>query len=235
MKPATPPKALIFDLDDTLVDSNGAYARGLVKIGIDPDGEEFRSARKRAKSKIHDVATAVPHVSSRNRLLYFKELLTARGTYGHAALIDLVARYEMAVCEDMARQWRALKRESLFDRITARFPIAVVSNETTRMQTLKCAAIDPQTRWFKTLITSEEIGVEKPNPKGFLLAASLLGVKPEECWMIGDSHAMDMVSGSGLGMTTVWSQEFAPQKLAKTDFCSYCIENLDSLATLLGL
>ena len=42
-------------------------------------------------------------------------------------------------------------------------------------------------KYFDTVVTSEEIGVNKPDPKLFLVATERLGVKPEDTVMIGDS------------------------------------------------
>ncbi len=224
------PQALVFDLDGTLVDSDRLYSSALRTIGIDPEGNEFLSARERAKTK-----TVAGHVSARNRLLYFKEILLAHGAYSHSELVRWMEEYEKALCDEIGREWQRLQRPALFRKIRARFPIALLTNETTRMQTLKCATLDPDGQLFPIVITSEEIGVEKPDPKGFRLVASTLGVTPEDCWMVGDSLSMDIEPAHRLGMTTVWTQEFAQQKLEVSPFSSYCIENLESLISMLQL
>ena len=41
--------------------------------------------------------------------------------------------------------------------------------------------------WFSATISGDEISKQKPDPQGYLLAASLLGVRPEDCLVIEDS------------------------------------------------
>jgi len=43
--------------------------------------------------------------------------------------------------------------------------------------------------WFCTTISSDEITENKPSPEAYLLAASLVGVHPEQCLVIEDSAA----------------------------------------------
>jgi len=43
-------------------------------------------------------------------------------------------------------------------------------------------------RFFSVVIGSRDVKVEKPAPDGFLLAAKMLGVKPEECLVLEDAE-----------------------------------------------
>jgi len=56
---------------------------------------------------------------------------------------------------------------------------------------------------FKTIITSNDTGKNKPHPVNFLYAAKKLGVRPEECIMVGDRPETDLICSKELGMTTV--------------------------------
>ncbi|MDR2929552.1 MAG: HAD family phosphatase [Propionibacteriaceae bacterium] len=42
-------------------------------------------------------------------------------------------------------------------------------------------------RWFQTTITGDDVTEQKPDPQGYLLAASRLGVDPTQCLVIEDS------------------------------------------------
>jgi HAD superfamily hydrolase (TIGR01549 family) len=72
-------------------------------------------------------------------------------------------------------------------------PMAVVSN------TIKGAAHRDFLgkagvgRLFAAQIYSDEVGVRKPNPQMIWAATGALGVKPEECWFVGDSRRRDVV------------------------------------------
>ncbi len=57
-------------------------------------------------------------------------------------------------------------------------------------------------QYLDTVVTSEEVGVNKPNPKIFLIAAERLGVRPENTAMIGDSWK-DIEGSKKAGMKAV--------------------------------
>ena len=47
---------------------------------------------------------------------------------------------------------------------------------------------------FEIYTTYENIGFSKPNPSYYLEVAKILGVKPEECLMVGNDVTEDMVA-----------------------------------------
>ncbi len=57
-------------------------------------------------------------------------------------------------------------------------------------------------KYLDTVVTSEEIGVNKPDPKLFLTAAQRLGVRPEDTVMIGDSWK-DIEGARNAGMKAI--------------------------------
>lgn len=54
----------------------------------------------------------------------------------------------------------------------------------------------------KTLITPDDVEIAKPNPEGLLKAAKLLGYLPNECIYVGD-HLKDLQAGSNAGMESI--------------------------------
>lgn len=57
-------------------------------------------------------------------------------------------------------------------------------------------------RLFDSVIASGEVGVEKPNPKIYHLAAEQLGVNPEECLFIDDIGRF-CAAAEAIGMKSV--------------------------------
>jgi putative hydrolase of the HAD superfamily len=53
------------------------------------------------------------------------------------------------------------------------------------------------------VIDSQTIGIEKPDPRPFLLALEALGVSPERCVHVGDSLHSDVVGALGVGMAAI--------------------------------
>ncbi len=201
---------IILDLDGTLFDSDRAYAESLQSIGIDPLGAPFLEARKRVKAQLPS-----GHVSARNRLLYFKQMLESDGRYSPQALLECLEGYEKALVEHLSRQWKALERDSLFARFPIDIPRVLLTNETTRTQMLKLRAVDPTGKWFPKVVTSEEIGVEKPHPHALDTALKILGLPPSDCLMVGDNAEHDILPAHERGMTTILTQEFSTEPMPK--------------------
>lgn len=57
--------------------------------------------------------------------------------------------------------------------------------------------------FFDAVITSEEIGVEKPDSRIFETALEILNCKPEECIMIGDRLTKDIAGANKIGIISV--------------------------------
>jgi phosphoglycolate phosphatase len=72
------------------------------------------------------------------------------------------------------------------------------------------------TRYFKLIVTSQDVKEPKPSPQAFLIAAHRLGVSPEECLVVGDSIT-DIQAGRLAGARTaaVLSGLFSREELKK--------------------
>ncbi|MBD3345438.1 MAG: HAD-IA family hydrolase [Chitinivibrionales bacterium] len=58
--------------------------------------------------------------------------------------------------------------------------------------------------YFEFVISSADIGIRKPHPLIFALAATRLDMSYEEIWYIGDRILLDVWGSSSAGMTGVW-------------------------------
>jgi len=59
---------------------------------------------------------------------------------------------------------------------------------------------------FECVVTFEDTGERKPNPAPFLKALRELGVEPQEAIMVGDWAERDMVGAGQVGITTVFAR-----------------------------
>ena len=59
---------------------------------------------------------------------------------------------------------------------------------------------------FECVVTFEDTGERKPNPAPFLKALRELGVEPHEAIMVGDWAERDMVGAGQVGITTVFAR-----------------------------
>ena len=202
---------LVLDLDDTLYDAEAAYCFALSAIGIDPLDTAFIESRQLIKSRL-----GMGHVAARNRILYFKQFLEKKGGYSHSAVLSLMETYEEKLCEHISAQWKNLGREELFLGRLNHIPKVVLTNENLRTQMLKLRAIDPKGTIFPHVLTSEEMGVEKPNLSLFASALKKLNCSAVDCLMVGDSLENDVAPALKMGISSALTTEFKKNIIEQT-------------------
>jgi FMN phosphatase YigB (HAD superfamily) len=225
-------QALLFDLDDTLVPSSQLYDAAMRICGVDPKGDAYRHARARVKSRLE---TSNP--SCHNRALYLKQLVQDRSSPrpGSAAeVLDLLEDYEAALERGVAEAWISLGRPALLARLSLRYRLCILSNETARTQLRKLRAMDPDGQVFEALIVSEEVGVEKPGAAVFEEGLRVLDLPASDCVMIGDDLRRDLVPARALGMACIHTTEFFPASAGSRDAAEFPrLERLDDVEPLL--
>jgi putative hydrolase of the HAD superfamily len=198
-------EAVCFDLDDTLYPyppCNEAGKRAALAAlrdrGYEMDRETFDElyATARREAKRETAGTAASH----DRHIYFKRALRRYAEECDPATALAVgdaywAGYteEMALCDGV---------ESVLDALAAAgTDVAVVTNLTTRVQLRKLARLGIGDR-IDRLVTSEEVGREKPSALPFTTALAAFDCRPSEALMIGDNAEADVAGANAVGMDT---------------------------------
>ena len=199
-------EAVLLDLDDTLYPyppCNEAGKRAALEtfraLGYDLDRETFDDlylrARREAKREL--AGTAASH----ERFIYFKRALRE-----HADVHDAAAAYELGSAywegfmdvmepfDDVDPTLRELRETGL--------DVAVVTNLTTRIQLEKLSRLGVDEH-VDRLVTSEEVGREKPSALPITTALAGLDLRPSDAVMVGDNVATDVEGGNAVGMETV--------------------------------
>lgn len=195
---------IIFDLDNTLVFSDKAYALALDHCQIDT--QMYQQARSNVKRLLNQKYQSP---SARNRLLYFKEYLhLGDKPYSASDVLGLNNRYEVKMLECLADQVANLKRKELLEKLKAKADLYILTNENLKTQLSKISVIDPQGRFFKGILTSEEFGFEKPDRGLFEHLLAKYNLKASECFMVGDDYQNDIQPALALGMKAIQTTEF---------------------------
>jgi putative hydrolase of the HAD superfamily len=84
--------------------------------------------------------------------------------------------------------------------------------------------------YFEKMITSEEVGYQKPNKKIFEYALKTVNAKKSESLMIGDDLHNDIFGAKNFGMDTVF---FNPAKIEHNSNPTFEINDLKELKTFL--
>jgi 2-haloalkanoic acid dehalogenase type II len=202
-------RAVLFDLDDTLFDHSHAMSQALAALKADEPAfaawtTEYLEARHGEVLEVlhHDVLAGRLSIDDA-REERFRRLLTLAESkgLGRKRAVALARLYR-----DTYKQcWRAvpgaielltwLKREG--------YGTAIVTNNLTAEQRAKltgCGLADG----IDHLITSEDVGVAKPDPAIFSAALAALDVTGGEAILVGDAWQADIVGGRAAGLRTVW-------------------------------
>lgn len=198
-------RAVLFDLDDTLVDHQHASRSALAGV--------------RARFAAFAPWTVDAMVAENQRIL---DELHADVALGRTSADDArIERYRRlfalagadeakpgAAAELHRRVYQATRRrvEGALDLVIAlhaRVPIAVVTNNTTAEQTEKLATFG-FAPYVSALITSEAVGASKPDARMFLAALAACRCKAADAVMVGDSWRHDVEGATAAGLHAVW-------------------------------
>lgn len=217
---------LVFDLDDTLIPSTECYELALKDIGLSHEDRDYKKAREAVKSTLGS-----DHPSSHSRLLYFKKYLELRGAFRSATLMSMMERYENALISHLEEKWNY---ENLIRELSQTHRLAIMTNETTRAQILKTRIIDPEGKYFAAIVTSEEVGAEKPDGRIFQEVRTRFSeVKETDFVMVGDSYTNDIAPALARGWRAILTTEYAQGKAKPGDY--KVIDSLKDLKPLVSL
>jgi putative hydrolase of the HAD superfamily len=74
-------------------------------------------------------------------------------------------------------------------------------------------------QYFDIILTSVDVGFEKPDERIFLAALKAMNVQPEEAMMVGNRVSKDVLGGNQVGMKTIlfrWNDRY-PEKITSPD------------------
>jgi len=198
-------KALLIDLDGTLVDSTEAYKEagraGFAALGLNRDDDEtaFEVARRLEQNlPIDDLFTRF-HVGEEVEERFLPAYLEAYYSVVH-----------------VKSKLLPKTRENL-QKLSQNFPLALItlryiSNKQLMEELLRLRLME----YFKAVVTALDVKKPKPFPDALLIAVERLGVRIQDCAIVGDS-IVDIQAGKSAGAKTiaVLSGLFSREELKK--------------------
>jgi len=97
----------------------------------------------------------------------------------------------------------------LLDYLVKNYSLHIITNGFQEVQHIKLKN-SGLSKYFNFIITSEEVGVKKPDPSIFTYALDLAKAKPEQSAMIGDDLFVDVKGAEAVGMRGIY---FNPNKI----------------------
>lgn len=195
-------KGVLLDLDNTLYDYDTPHESALTdtlekfakKFGLPYADVAILFDRAKKMNHRQLALTAASH----HRLFYFQKMLELIGAFDIAYCLELDAYYWRLFME------RIKPEPYVMDFLKEmHVPKCIITDFTAEAQYKKLIKLEMDP-WIDHLVTSEEAGVEKPHPFIYTLALNKLGLKPEECLMIGDSYKKDCVGAQAMGIDSIY-------------------------------
>ncbi len=90
---------------------------------------------------------------------------------------------------------------------------------------------------FDVVLTSVDVGFEKPDEKIFLTALKVLSVQPEEAVMVGNRISKDIVGGNNVGMKTIlfrWNDRYPEKITSPAEQPMHIVKSLRELPSILS-
>jgi putative hydrolase of the HAD superfamily len=200
-----PVRAVVFDLDDTLLDHRGSAATALGEwlptLGV-VAGERQVEAWFEAEERHFPRWSAGEITHVEHRRFRMRDFLPAVGvrTGDDDDLDRLYAGY--LAC--YRRSWTTFDDvDAAVARLRAAgIALAVLSNGLTEQQLAKVEAVG-LSGVIGPVVTAEEVGVAKPDPEIYLTVCARLGVAPGEALHVGDRYDLDVLGPRAAGLRAV--------------------------------
>ena len=205
---------LIFDLDGTLIDSNGVW------VEVD---KAFLGRRGAPYTK--EYYEGVAHTILQNCAVFTKEYLhleesceeiiaewmeLARDAYHHVPLKPHVRAY-------LDRCQKAGHRMVIFTACVPEHCAAAVAHH----------GLAP---YFEQIIYAQELGVDKKSPEIFKKVAGMLGVAPRDCVLFDDSlSACKAAKAAGMTVVGVEDAHFRDSRVDMRELCDRFISGFGDL------
>jgi len=188
-------EAIIFDLDDTLVDRNASMRWALAEQ-YDKFKEYFLGINK--TDYVNEIVDLQKHGYINTIIAYneYYEKHNAKGLTVQDLNDDINSRYgiKTILFDNVIEILELLKNE---------YRLSIITNGKIEWQYRKIKQSGLK-QYFEVITISEEVGYEKPDRNIFNICLQKMGIKPENSIYIGDNPEMDIKPALGLGMKTIW-------------------------------
>lgn len=191
---------VLLDLDGTLYAYQPCHERGLeaafAVCSFELDFAEYSELYRNARTEV--TTRLAGQGACRSRLFAFQSM---------AERLDWQSPYTLARKLDRA-YWAAFLQGMLLDAAALRFlqrcrerdiAVCMVTDMTAHVQIDKLERLDVLV-YVDHLVTSEEIGIEKPSARMFEAGLKKLGLRADQVIMVGDDLEKDVQGARALGI-----------------------------------
>ena len=200
-------KAVLFDLDDTLVNSAKAEYNAICEFKNIYN--EFNQVENDDFAKLWNRVTREIYEKYLQGEISFQELRIER-------MKKLFNFYSISISDEEAKQkfkdyqniyeknWILFDdTKEVLEKLKSSYKLAILSNGDGKQQRKKIKYTGLN-NYFSDIIISSEVGYSKPEKEIFEIASKRINLKPENCIMVGDKYKVDVEGSLNAGMKAIW-------------------------------
>lgn len=200
-------KAILFDLDDTLVNSKKAEYNAVCELKS--LYSEFNKVEDADFAKVWSKITMETYEKYHNGEISFEELKIGR-------MKELFSYYSINISDKDAKE-RFKKYQVIYEKnwilfddakevlenLKNKYKLVILSNGDGKQQRKKIKYTGLN-KYFSDIVISSEVGYSKPEKEIFDIACKMIDLKAENCIMIGDKYKVDVEGSLNAGMHGIW-------------------------------
>lgn len=206
-------KGFLLDIDNTLYDYRQAHepalevTLNLMRQVLNVNMPRLYELYKEARQHIHHLLQGT--AASHNRLLYFQHMMELLGLKPFGLPFRLYNLYWSTFLDHIVPLPGVLDFLAHLNGV----PVCLLTDMTADIQHQKVIrlGIEP---FVQYMVTSEEVGHEKPHSQIFQRALKKLDLPPSAVCMVGDSYAKDILGAIEMGIAAYWLRAEGTEELA---------------------
>jgi putative hydrolase of the HAD superfamily len=196
-------RAVLFDLDDTLLDNDMAKRSGIDRLLVrhpQVDRVAALEAWNTAYRKYHARYLAGELTLEQSKVARIR-------SWAERLLMPVRTSTELAWFDDYLAGckagWIAYSDATACLQALAGLRLGIITNGDGKQQRAKLVTIG-LAKHFEVVIVSGDVGCAKPDPRIFRIAAAQLRLSPGQCLYVGDRFDNDIQGALAAGMHAVW-------------------------------
>ena len=236
-----PPEALLFDLDDTLIDEREHQRAVMLTCSTLASHQDGLDADRLFEANQKVWRAYWPEVEGKwTRGLLDGASLSLeawRRTLRACGCIDeSLAKRAVEALSGHARAAYRLYEDvpELLGLLKGQLPLGLITNGASDTQRERLHWFDLE-RHFDAIVISGEVGIAKPDAAIFGLALDMLAVSADGAWYVGDSLHTDVAGARAAGFTAVWLNRLGSERKADDPEPDLEIESLTELFSARGV
>lgn len=204
--PAVPIRAVIFDLDDTLIDHTTAirgavadlYANRPELLTKFPDEASFQRAWVAVQDKHYPSYLRGSLTHAEQKILRIRELWQPLANLSEEQCFQIYDHFQALY----AQKWQLFPDTlpCLENLVPLKLGLITNGYENQRRK----LELEELHKKFQIVVISSEVGMAKPDPRIFKMACAALSVQPQEALYVGDLYDLDVQGAQNAGLIPIW-------------------------------